>query len=712
MDTKFTWAPFYMEWATKIAGMNKPEQRCELIQKVLEMHSRAGIRVPVNGVVELKDDVDPFSVFAFINRNLRTEAKVALLTAAKELFDLTAEVPSDFVGLPQVNYNRIYYVWAGEPTYKSDIENLWRLFTSAIQYADCVSGMRNPVVEDQFVEAFDKARKQKGVGLATISMGLFWVRPETFVGLDSLNRKLMYEHDVLPDDLQREYSNNEMGHLGGIRYLRFCTDVKGAMSKGTIKYHSIKDLSLGAFQDIQEDGEAVVEDDETGGVRVWLCAPGRGGSEWDVCRANQMICLGWDEIGDLSKYDTREAIHAKLQSTGEEGDRNPKNASLACWQFSHEMKKGDVVVAKAGFHKLLGIGVVDGSYVRDEHRDSLKNILPCKWVAVGDQTYVEQLPVKTLTDITRYPDFVQNIFGLYGFDPKTLSVSDVEKEPDEVGEDYGRERFLAEVFMSESEYDRIYRILMTKKNIILQGAPGVGKTFAAKRFAASVVGCEDSPKVEFVQFHQNYTYEDFIGGYKPDENGFRYRTGVFYRFCKRAKEDAAGKYFFIIDEINRGNLSKIFGELLMLIEADKRNEDVSLAYTGEPFFVPDNVYIIGMMNTADRSLAMIDYALRRRFSFITMRPAFGDQRFDAVVKENPDTRISRLIECVRNLNKAICADASLGEGFEIGHSYFCNPRANADDIAEFELKPMLREYWFDDPAKALEWSRKLDDVLK
>lgn len=238
---------------------------------------------------------------------------------------------------------------------------------------------------------------------------------------------------------------------------------------------------------------------------------------------------------------------------------------------------------------------------------------------------------------------------------------------------YGKEDFLEEVFVSESDYVRLSSLLTIKKNVILQGAPGVGKTFAAKRLAYSIIGSEDNDRVEFVQFHQNYNYEDFVMGYRPDGNGgFELKHGIFYNFCKKAAENAPRKHFFIIDEINRGNLSKIFGELFMLIEVGHRGEKIRLAYNAEEFYVPDNLYIIGMMNTADRSLAMIDYALRRRFSFFEMRPGFTSRGFMQYQQRLRNTKLNNLIEAVKNLNRIIASDASLGEGFCIGHSYFCN----------------------------------------
>src|SRR5690606_9501374 len=161
---------------------------------------------------------------------------------------------------------------------------------------------------------------------------------------------------------------------------------------------------------------------------------------------------------------------------------------------------------------------------------------------------------------------------------------------------------LNEVFMDNEHYTILVDLLRNKKNIILQGATGVGKTFTAKRLAYSMMGQKDVSRIMMVQFHQSYSYEDFIMGFRPSKNVFELTPGPFYQFCKIAQDDNERDYFFIIDEINRGNVSKIFGELLMLIEEEKRGEKLRLLYSNELFSVPENVHIIGMMNTADRSL--------------------------------------------------------------------------------------------------------------
>ena len=282
---------------------------------------------------------------------------------------------------------------------------------------------------------------------------------------------------------------------------------------------------------------------------------------------------------------------------------------------------------------------------------------------------------------------------------------------------YTRENFLAEVFLSEDRYDNLRALLLDKQNIILQGSPGVGKTFSAKRLAYSILEEKDDSKVPLVQFHQNYTYADFVMGYKPNEDGgFYLRPGVFYNFCKRAQQHPDGKYFFIIDEINRGNLSKILGELMMLIEKDYRGETLVLPYNQEEFSVPKNLYIIGMMNTADRSLAMMDYALRRRFSFFDMKPGFSTDGFKAYQRSLANEDFAKLVSAIIDLNKVIESDDSLGSGFCIGHSYLCNKTDVDRDwlkrVVKFDIAPMLREYWFDNDTKFNNEVQKLKSIVK
>lgn len=286
---------------------------------------------------------------------------------------------------------------------------------------------------------------------------------------------------------------------------------------------------------------------------------------------------------------------------------------------------------------------------------------------------------------------------------------------EERNEKYTKAEFLSEVYMTEEKYDTLSHLLKNKKNVILQGAPGVGKTFAAKRLAYSLMDEKDESRIEFVQFHQNYSYEDFIMGYKPEGETFELKYGIFYRFCQKAASQPDKDFYFIIDEINRGNMSKIFGELMMLIEKDYRGTRATLAYNGLPFSVPENLYIIGMMNTADRSLAMIDYALRRRFSFFEVEPGFRSDGFKKYQGEFKNETFDALIDRIVELNKEISSDNSLGNGFCIGHSYFCGQKVCTDDwmreVITYDIIPMLNEYWFDDNSKVKRWENILQGIF-
>lgn len=335
-----------------------------------------------------------------------------------------------------------------------------------------------------------------------------------------------------------------------------------------------------------------------------------------------------------------------------------------------------------------------------------------EWTNKGEWEHPGQAVMKTLTCISPYPDYVQRLLSLFAEDilEETSEQIEIKYPP------YTKDDFLNKVYMDEDTYNTLTELLEAKYNVILQGAPGVGKTFAAKRLAYSIMGQKDTSRVAMVQFHQSYSYEDFIQGYRPSKDGFELVNGAFYKFCKEAEEDNERPYFFIIDEINRGNLSKILGELMMLIEKDKRGEKIKLLYSNEWFTVPQNVRIIGMMNTADRSLALMDYALRRRFAFFDFAPAFSSEGFKNYLSEKDSPKLEKLIAAVESLNSTISTDESLGDGFRIGHSYFCTDDEITDEwlksVVEYEVIPLIKEYWFDEPTKVRDWSATLRSAIK
>ena len=435
-------------------------------------------------------------------------------------------------------------------------------------------------------------------------------------------------------------------------------------------------------------------------------------TSWMECQQKEIMVLGMDDIGDYSQYDSKESLRQELISTYD-NSTSRKNQALMAWNFANKLAINDVVFAKRS-NTLVGKGIVTGDYIFDDSRQEYKNIRTVKWLQIGEWEHPGKSVAKRLTDITPYTDYIEKLITIFTPD----ELDDVNTQPEVDYPEYSSADFLSDVYMSEQDYETLVNVLKMKKNIILQGAPGVGKTFTAKRLAYSIIGAKNPDRVQMIQFHQSYSYEDFIEGYRPTENGFTIKKGSFYKFCKLAEDDDENDYFFIIDEINRDNLSKIFGELFMLIEKDKRGIELQLLYSDENFSVPPNVYIIGMMNTADRSLAMLDYALRRRFSFFTMKPGFNTIGFQTYQDSLKSDAFKKLISCIKQLNSKIAADISLGEGFCIGHSYFCGLTAKTatvqtlTSIIEYELIPLLKEYWFDEPEKIIDWSDRLRSTVK
>ena len=443
--------------------------------------------------------------------------------------------------------------------------------------------------------------------------------------------------------------------------------------------------------------------DRFGAADVWAIAPGEGARLWEDFLEHGIAAIGWDFLGDLGEYATRDDLHSALIKNGA-GD-NPWNQSLATWEFSRKMKTGDIVLARRGRRGILGWGEVTGNYVHDSDRSEYPNTRSVTWHPCRPPIELDHpTTTKTLTNFTPYKDLLRDVFA---------RIDDPVRLPIDPPPPFGTADALSELFLEETQLSRILDSISIRKNLILQGPPGVGKTYISRRIAWCLTGYRDAPSIEMVQFHQSYAYEDFVQGWRPTESGgFTLRNGPFFEFCKRAEERPDVRFVFIIDEINRGNLSRIFGELLMLIEADKRGPEHAIALTystsGERFSVPANVYILGLMNTADRSLAIVDYALRRRFAFETLIPAYRTAKFREHLLEADVDR--RLVDRIQNnldaANVRIRENKDLGPGFEIGHSYFV-PDTSADEnwystVIETQIAPLLHEYWFDQPEKAQE----------
>ena len=462
-------------------------------------------------------------------------------------------------------------------------------------------------------------------------------------------------------------------------------------------------------------------------LQHWLYTPGEGAARWDEFRTAGIMALNWDRVGDLASFPDKESLLDALYTHYGDWGGRPRKAADSVWDYIHAMKPGDIVYVRRSFNEIVGRGVVRSDYRYDEDRSSFRAVRDVEWTHVGSwplEQRIGRLMLQRLTENTKYtPDQLNALIGIEdSHSPSSVDERCGNNDLDEADEHYTSADFLNEVFLRPEDLEQMLGLLRRKKNLILQGAPGTGKTFAAKRLAYALMGQTDDLRVEVVQFHQSTAYEDVVVGLRPTaEGGFAAAEGVFARFCRRAAADPGRDYVFIIDEINRANISKAFGELLMLIEAEHRGEALRLPVSGELLSVPKRLHIIGMMNTADRGLALIDYALRRRFAFFEMRPALDHPGFLRHVKAVGSSRLEALVDVVRRLNLRIAEDEALGPGFQIGHSYLCLPAAGPENpagtdadvtsVVRYELEPLVREYWFDNPAAMDESIHELESVL-
>lgn len=637
---------------------------------------------------------------------------------------------------------------------------------------------------DEFSEVYKELTNENSESVATILQGRNKKYPVSFGKI-----KNAFTEKIAQREYERGTRSKPTNH-GGIASL-------GAVLRSYLKFLYYREHPEKDYPKTVKD---TTKDEET---EYWVFQPGPRGIYWKEFYEKGIVAIGWDYLGDATVYESQNDIQEAMKEY--EGlNHEPFNSSLAVWQFTNQMKPGDIVYVKQGTDILIGKGTVVGDYQFDEDRKEYKHVREVKWSQKGEWQLEEKITSKVLTRFTVYPNWIEKVESLfqkdkrkqkksqeesYGiwlserkqadgspYDERIIrsrieAIKDFEKDfdvsiftekdanrleeikekiiskekegsykkhagnirtsldsyiefittkPDVVvGNDpYTDQDFLEEVFMDQIELDKLKSLMKHKKNIILRGAPGVGKTYIADRLAYVLMGEKDETRMNLVQFHQSYSYEDFIEGFRPKEegDGFELSTGPFVQFAERASQDSR-PYFFIIDEINRGNMSKIFGELMMLIEEDKRGKEVNLLYSNKKFSVPKNLYIIGTMNTADRSLAMLDYALRRRFAFYDLTPAFDKTSFGEYISEYEDTDLIRkMVEQVKQLNLEI--ENSLGTGFQIGHSYFTdqaikeNTRQRLEEVLEYEVIPQLHEYWFDEPERVEREASKLKGVLR
>ena len=687
---EYSWIPFFEELARRLHEDGWRHRQPDIVAELQRMRSE-GMRISSWVDNRLTEWIDPFSLIGTMRRGITFNNMQRIMASFKLFFGVSANLPIESPINPKVDNRKSFFFTGGGEDDQTEAH--WDLL-------ERVLSPDSPRDDAELAELLNRSVDITEVNHAKLSGALHWIDPHRFLKTDTI-AYFMGAGDY--SDFGRNYLEN-LNRLGENNPRLFpALNVEERLSRGISDTSNIWSMNAG-----------------TGNfARAWWLKDSYVAVDWDV-RTDLGLCSTEDEV--------RSAVAQFTRS---------EDAMKQIVDFRLAMRRDDVILIKAeeaGWHH-VGICCSNTTYL-------------AKLVDGGDPHLIRKgviwYPklIKTADLSLPGPKALQRVVTNRDDVLLRIKVAVQGTSPDEPMQDVSTDRsysvdtMIGEgVFLERSELERIMAQLERKQNLILQGPPGTGKTFLAKRLAYALMGERADERIASVQFHQSFDYEDFVGGYRPglndaDQLVFRARDGAFLELCERARYDADRRYVMLIDETNRGNLSKVFGELFMLIEADKRSERhavelphrVDMARNGatdaERFFVPPNVYIIGTMNLADRSLTGMNVAMRRRFGFVDLKPQFGEKRFSDWLKTSrflgdekmPVAMQREIHRRMLGLNRRIATDPSLSKQYAVGHSFFCpdashDPRDKDWDewyrtVIDYEIRPLLDEYWFDDPGKA------------